>query len=461
MNERNQIRPLTARHRIGYAMGDFGGCMTFGLMAAFTTRYYINVAMIDTAFIAAMTLIWKLFDALANPFVGVMLDKSFAASGGRRDKFRPWIIRMAPMLSVCAILVFTAPGWVDGMARLAVAFSTYLMYEAVYAVHVIAFGGLISGMAVNDVERSQLSSARGIGGTLGGILPQVLFPRIIEAFEGNSQLGYGMGVTVCAAIGLVLCLSCYALTEERNPSSRTVNAAPIRVMDIITVLTKNRAVLALCLHGMLQGVLMAVAGSLGTYMYADVLGKLSLMSTAAILGMPVTILFMSFAPKFTKKFGSERVLRTSLLLGAGLYVGLFAAHALTTVNIWVHIGWNAVASGMANLSNMMQWCMLGESIEYNEYLTGKRTEGSINGTFNMLRRAGQGLGAATGVGLLGLVGYDATATIQSAATILGIKALCLLFPAACALGSWLVFRFLWNLTPELRQKIAAAKTANS
>ena len=461
MNHSNRPGPLTCRHRIGYALGDFGGCMTFGLMAAFTTRYYINVAMIDTAVIAVMTLFWKFFDALANPFVGVMLDKSFASSGGKRDKFRPWIICMAPMLSVCAILVFTAPGWVDGMARLAVAFSTYLMYEAVYAIHVIAFAGLISGMATNDDERAQLSSARGIGGTLGGILPQVLFPRIIEACEGNPQLGYGLGVTVCATLGLLLCLCCYALTEERNPASRTVNAAPIRVTDIITVLTKNRAVLALCLHGMLQGVLMSVSGSLGTYMYADVLGKLSLMSTAAILGMPVTILFISCAPKFTKKFGSERVLRTSLLLGALLYVGLFAAHALTTVNIWVHIGWNAVASGMANLSNMMQWGMLGESIEYNEYLTGKRTEGSINGTFNMLRRAGQGLGAATGVALLGMIGYDATATVQSAATILGIKALCLLFPAACALGSWLVFRFLWNLTPELRQKIAAAKTANS
>lgn len=461
MNEHNQIRPLTARHRIGYALGDFGGCMTFGLMAAFTTRYYINVAMIDTAVIAAMTLIWKLFDALANPFVGVMLDKSFAASGGRRDKFRPWIIRMAPMMSVCAILVFTAPGWVDGMARLAVAFSTYLMYEAVYAIHVIAFAGLISGMAVNDEERSQLSSARGIGGTLGGILPQVLFPRIIEAFEGNPQLGYGMGVTVCAAIGLVLCLSCYAMTEERNPASRTVNAAPIRVTDIITVLTRNRAVLALCLHGMLQGVLMSVSGSLGTYMYADVLGKLSLMSTAAILGLPVTILFMSVAPKFTRKFGSERVLRASLLLGAGLYVGLFTIHALTKVNIWVHIGWNAVASGMANLSNMMQWGMLGESIEYNEYLTGKHTEGSINGTFNMLRRAGQGLGAATGVGLLGLVGYNAELAVQSGTTILGIKALCLLFPALCAAGSWVVFRFIWNITSELRQKISAAKAGKA
>jgi len=259
----------------------------------------------------------------------------------------------------------------------------------------------------------------------------------------------------------VLCLCCYAMTEERNPASRTVNAAPIRVTDIVTVLTKNRAVLALCLHGMLQGVLMAVSGSLGTYMYADVLGRLSLMSTAAILGLPVTILFMSCAPKFIRKFGSDRVLRTSLLLGAGLYVGLFALHALTTVNIWVHIGWNAIASGMANLSNMMQWGMLGESIEYNEYLTGKRTEGSINGTFNMLRRAGQGLGAATGVALLGLIGYNAEASVQTAFTIFGIKALCLLFPAACALGSWLVFRFIWNITPELRQQIAAAKSGNT
>ena len=111
---------------------------------------------------------------------------------------------------------------------------------------------------------------------------------------------------------------------------------------------------------------------------------------------------------------------------------------------------------MANLSNMMQWGMLGESIEYNEYLTGKRTEGSINGTFNMLRRLGQGLGASTGVAILGMIGYDATLAVQSGGTIFGIKALCLLFPALCAVGSWLVFRFVWNITPELREKMASS-----
>ena len=59
-----------------------------------------------------------------------------------------------------------------------------------------------------------------------------------------------------------------------------------------------------------------------------------------------------------------------------------------------------------------------------------------------------------GVAMLGLIGYDATASVQTGSTILGIKVLCLLFPALCAVGSWVVFRFVWNITPELRAEMA-------
>ena len=451
--------PLTPKHRIGYALGDFGGCMTFSLMSAFMTRYYVNVALMDTAIIAVMTLIWKIFDALSNPVIGVMLDKSFAKRQGKRDKFRPWILKVSPLTGLAAILVFTAPGWVDGMARLVVAFSTYLMYEMFYAMQHIALGGLISAMATNDAERSELSSARGIGGSLGIVIPQMLFPAIISVFERSPSLGYGMGVTVCAIIGYICCLGCYFFTEERNGSQQSVGAAPIKVTDILEVFRVNRAFLALCLHGLLSGILMSVGGALGTYMYADVLGSLALMSVASMVSMPVSMVCMSVVPKISRKIGSQEVLRGSLLIGCGLYVGLFLLHIFTNINVWVHIGINAIASGIANLSNMMQWGMLSESIEYNEYLTGKRTEGSINGTFNMLRRLGQGLGASFGVAMLGMIGYDAAAAVQTSATILGIKVLCLLFPALCAVGSWIVFRFVWNITPELREEMARKRAA--
>ena len=452
-------KPLTLKHRVGYALGDFGGCMTFSLMSAFMTRYYVNVALMDTAVIAAMTLIWKIFDALSNPVIGVMMDKSFAKGSGKGGKFRPWILRVAPLTGITAILVFTAPGWVDGMSRLVVAFVSYLMYEVFYAMHNISLGGLISAMAKNDAERAELSSARGIGGMLGIIIPQMTFPAIISAFENNPALGYGAGVTVCAAIGFICCLCCYFFTEERNVIQQKGAAAPIKVTDILEVFRVNRAFLALCLHGLLSGVLMSVGGALGTYMYADVLGSLALMSVGSMINMPVSLVCMSVVPKLTRKVGMQKVLRGSLLLGCGMYVMLFTLHIVTTLNIWVHIGINALASGISGLSNMMQWGMLSEAIEYNEYLTGKRTEGSINGTFNMLRRLGQGLGASFGVAMLGMIGYNATASVQTSSTILGIKVLCLLFPAICAIGSWIVFRFVWNITPELKEKMAQWRAA--
>ncbi len=457
MNTTNN--PLTLKHRVGYALGDFGGCMTFSLMSAFMTRYYVNVAMMDTAIIAVMTLIWKIFDALSNPVIGVMMDKSFAKNNHKGGKFRPWILRMAPLTGMTAILVFTAPGWVTGMSRLVVAFVSYLMYEVFYAMHNISLGGLISAMAKNDAERAELSSARGIGGMLGIIIPQMTFPAIISAFESNPALGYGTGVTVCAAIGFVCCLCCYFFTEERNITQQKGAAAPIKVTDILEVFRVNRAFLALCLHGLLSGILMSVGGALGTYMYADVLGSLALMSVGSMINMPVSLVCMSVVPKLTRKVGMQKVLRGSLLLGCGMYVLLFTLHIVTALNVWAHIGINAIASGVSGLSNMMQWGMLSEAIEYNEYLTGKRTEGSINGTFNMLRRLGQGLGASFGVAMLGMIGYNAASAVQTSGTILGIKVLCLLFPAICAIGSWIVFRFVWNITPELKEKMARKRAA--
>ena len=282
---------------------------------------------------------------------------------------------------------------------------------------------------------------------------QVAFPLIISSFADNPALGYGLGVTLCATGGFVALLLYYSFTEERNTSFHAAGAAPIRTTDILEVFQKNRAFVALCIHGLLQGILMSVGGSLSTYMYADVLGSLALMSIGSVLTMPVSLICMSAVPKLSRKLGSQRVLHGRLLLGFGLYVLLFALHILTPINVWVHMILTALAGGISGLSNMLQWGMLSEAIEYNEYLTGKRTEGSINGTFNMLRRLGQGLGASFGVAVLGLIGYNVAAAIQTPATILGIKVLCLLFPALCALGSWIVFRYVWDITPEVREKM--------
>lgn len=159
------------------------------------------------------------------------------------------------------------------------------------------------------------------------------------------------------------------------------------------------------------------------------------------------------------------MIRYCLLISSVLYFGLFAAHMLTTVNAWVHIIWSSVASGFSGVSIYMQWGMVGEAIDYNEYVTGKRTEGSIYGTFNLTRRIGQTIGNSAAVLMLGWIGYDTVAAnaglAQTAGVITGIKVLCVLLPAIFLLGSWAAFKFVWNITPEIREEMARRKAGSA
>ena len=120
-----------------------------------------------------------------------------------------------------------------------------------------------------------------------------------------------------------------------------------------------------------------------------------------------------------------------------------------------------IGIGFSYVSVQMQWGLVGEAIDYNEYITDKRTEGSIYGTFNLSRRVGQTIGQGFALYALGWIGYKGTEEIQTAGTIFGMKILCVLLPAIFILGSWAAFKFIWNITPEIREKMKAKKQASA
>lgn len=452
---------LTKKHLVGYTFGDLGECMTFSIMGSFLTRYYINVAFIDTALLAVLTLIWKTVDTISNPLIGMFMDKMYAKKKYKAGKFRPWMLRTTPLLAITAIVVFTAPNYLEGMSKLVVVFVSYLTYTLLYNMFNIPYGSLLTVMSKNEDERAKLSSARGIGGMLGSMLPSIMFPIIISAFSKMPELGYSLGVTICAALGFVFCLMSYFFTEERCGDAVKEVVQESNFTDIFDVARKNRAFMALAIHGVFQGIMQAANMSMGTYIFSDVLGDLSLMSLSSICVMPFTGAALVLSPRLVKKIGTMKLIRSGLVIGSAIYFILFALHVFTEINPMVHILVSALGGTFTGVGTMMQWGLVGETIDYNEYLLGKRSEGTIYGTFNMLRRFGQAIGTSGSVALLGLIGYDAVLSnagmAQSAETLLGIKVLCILIPAIVAIGSWAAFKFVWNITPELKAQMAKAE----
>jgi len=168
---------------------------------------------------------------------------------------------------------------------------------------------------------------------------------------------------------------------------------------------------------------------------------------------------MILVPFICKKLGLEKLIRYSLLIGGAICGLLFVMHLTIQVPPLVHGVLLGIGSGFAMVSIQMQWGLVGEAIDYNEYITGKRTEGSIYGTFNLSRRLGQTIGQGFALYGLAWIGYEGTAAVQTAGTIMGLKVLCVLVPCVFILGSWAAFKFVWNITPEVRAEMVAKKAA--
>lgn len=314
-------KPVTFKNYLGYALGDLGGCMTFAILGSFLTPYYLEVAGMTPGDVALMFMLIKIWDAINDPLMGVILDKAFARSRNKHGKFRPWMMRAAPLLLASAILMFTAPTYTDGALRTIVAYVTYLLYEASYTMFNIPYGSLLAAMANNDEERSKFSSARGFGAAIGNLLPLVFFPLILEYFKNNQAMGYTLGVTISAIIGFVACVQSVKWTVERNLDTQVKDEATIeaevndiKVTDILHVFRKNRAFVAMCIVGVAYCIQQYVVTTLQIYMYRDVLGALTLMSVAIVLSMGFNFILMAIVPSFSARFGLERTVRVSSLL---------------------------------------------------------------------------------------------------------------------------------------------------
>lgn len=446
---------LTLKQKFGYGLGDAGGCLTFALMGSTFAMYCTDALGINEFLLAGLLFIWNVWDFINDPLMGALMDKMFAKNRNPKGKFRPWLLRSAPLIAVTFIALWSVPQFFEGVALIAVLFCLKLLYEASYTMFNIPMGSLLSAMSSNDAERASLSSARGIGSGVGNMIPIMVMPMVIEALGGkNDPTGYAIGSIICALIGFVMCFLHYRLTEEKVVVENADKTEPIKITDILNVFRVNRPFVALCMHGVFICLMQYTGNTLNNYMYTTVFGDLSLVSFGTILSAPFMILIFTFGSKLARKLGLERMIRYSLLIGSLLYISLFGLHMITKVNPWVHIIWSGIAMGISSVSIYMQWGLVGEAIDYNEMITGKRTEGSIYGTFNLSRRVGQTIATSGALVLLGLFGYDeALGTAQSAVTIFGIKTLCILLPGIIILGSWAAFRFVWNMSKETREKL--------
>ncbi len=464
---------LTLKHIIGYGAGDCGGCFGLYMVSGYMSRFLQVNMQVNAALLATILLIWNIWDTVNDPMMGTLMDICFTKAKPGTDKFRPWILASIPVMAIGCIAFYVVPPMLgNGWAMIAAAFLLKIVFEGGYTMMNIGMGSLLGNMAKNDNERATLSSARGFGSTFAQLGAGFLIPQCLAKF-GTGNDGYAKTSIIITICMCVIVFIHWAWTEERNKGVAGVAEegeaeaeAKFTVMDILNVFKKNRAFLALVLHSICICAVQSLGTGAATYMYMDVMKDVGMQSYASTLSAILMIVILSAAPILTKKWDLVVIIRTCLITGAVLFAGLLAYVLMVpSFNNWIFVIWNAIATGMITMSVQMQWGLVAEAIDYNEYLTGKRNEGTIYGFFSLSRRLGTTIANSLSVLLVAATGYDAALTNagldQAASTIKGIKLMVVGFPMVAAIGSFCCFTFVWCINHDVRAKMAEWKASKA
>lgn len=249
---------LSTREKIGYGLGDAGGHCISDLISGFLLFFYTDVFGLSPAIVGAMFFVLRIFDAVSDPVMGVIADRTRSRWG----RFRPWQLWTAVPLGVIGILTFTVPD-MGPNAKIAWAFGTYFLLSIGYTANNVPYCALINAVTNRHDQVMSCQSWRFVLSGIAGFLVAVGLPWMVEVFgQGNLAKGYQYGVTVLCTVGVVMFLLCFFWVKERVPLSL---AGSFTLREHLAGLRKNDQLLMMLVMSFLLVNILCIRG--GGYMY--------------------------------------------------------------------------------------------------------------------------------------------------------------------------------------------------
>jgi len=437
---------LPLRELVGYGAGDAAASFVFMTMILFQANFYTDVFGLTAGAAATVLLSARLWDAVADPIVGVLADRT----NTRWGKFRPWIICTAVPWCVAMILAYSTPaGWTTG-AMIAYATVTNVLLMSIYSMNNMPYAALGGVMTADLNERTRLNSVRFVAVNLAQFVVGGFTLPLVAKFSSTYgvQRGWQITITLWAILCLVLFLITFATTRERvqpPPRQRAdfkqdfaalVGNGPWLVMLVMTlfhfcILSFRGAALYNYYHhyvdksvmyewarafGLTEpaaahGLLAPVQTLLGYIVHGDA-SDLSHSNVADVfnsiinlINTVVTICVILLSGSLAARFGKKAL----AIAGFGLAtVGTFGFYFLSPTDVGGMLVLTIVIAACYAPTIPLIWAIYADVADYSEWRTGRRLTGMSFATIGFALKCGLALGSSSFLWLMVIFfGYDA------------------------------------------------------
>ena len=446
--KQENVKPFGNRDRFGYMFGDVGSSLLFNFIGSYLLVFYTDVLGISAAAVGTLMVVSRIWDAINDPMMGVIVDKSKPGKGG---KFRPYIKYMALPMGLFTILTFTViPGLSEGM-KLPYAYITYIGFGMAYTAINIPYGSLASVMTSDPVERTSLSTFRNLGALLANLLLMVVTPMLIFNADGAvSAQGFFKAAVIYAVVANIAYALTYKLTTERIQVATNESTEKVGLGQTLKMLLKNRPLIGIMVASLGVLVGMFLTSALQTYMFKDYFQNTSLITVSGLLGMASSFIIMPMTGKLVAKFGKKEVATYTLLITIAANAAMFF---LPLKNVYLYIGLCFISSFGGGFFNMLVWALVGDCIDYQEYISGKRDEAVLYASYSLVRKLVQAIVGGISGFALAVIGYQSGAATQAPEVLAGIKNIATGVPFVAYTIGFLGMLFIYNLSKSKLEEI--------
>ncbi len=402
--DENGYRKFGMRDCLAYAAGDFGCNMSFALkstMAIFWTQF-----MGLDLWYSLLLIVVQVWDAINDPLIGSLIDADRRKY--KRNKFLAYIWAGSIGLIVggacCFIPVPNAPVW----AKMIIFIAGYVIWDAFYTVANVPYGSLLSLIASKPADRASLSAWRSVGSMVGNMVPVVILPFIIYD-DANNLIGER--VFIAALLMGFLGFLCFQFmirnTEIRENADIKLDDAPkFNVIQAMGNFVKNRPAVGATLAAMGMFVGMQGASTAVTVLFQSYFKNIDASGVVQLFAMIPIVLFTPLARKCVVKFGKKELATFGSLFSLLASILMFVLPVTPdSKGMVIYVICQLINSLGMGIYSTVSWAMMGDAIDYNEWKTGKREEGTVYALHSFFRKLAQGVGPAVALVIMVALGY--------------------------------------------------------
>ena len=435
----SQVSRLSLKEKVGFSLGDGAYNLYFQMAMMYMLIFYTDIFGISAAVVGTMFLVSKVWDAINDPLMAALADRT----SSRWGKFRPWILFTAFPFAISGILCFTNVD-LSTVGKIVWAYVTYNLLMMSYTAGNVPYSSLMGVMTADSGERTGLNQIRFIFANFAMLIVQGLTLPLVGALgKGDDAKGFMLTMVFFAIMTVILLTITFLTTRERvkpEPGQKT------SIKQDLSDLIKNRPWVIMFTMTLFVFIYWSLKNSIGMFYFKYFVDHESLraflqnfgmalnpatdvvkvgfpiFNTSGLIASLIGILFSKF---FAVRFGKRDVFRVCLFLAAFFtFVYVF----LKPEQVFLQFFFNILIQLSYGLTVPLLWAMVADIADFTEWKTHRRATAMTFAGILFALKLGLSFGSAIAAKLLSFYNYVPNVE-QTAATLKGIRYMMSVYPA--------------------------------